>query len=155
MPISPGFRVEDWYRPHLGKFLCVDKDGVLCHAEYSTLRPRSNGGGQCVGSSIPGQSPEMECDAGSGSKPSVAPMESLVYDDLMREIEEAGRLWPNPAQTPDSGQPAGRTPDTTDGLAFSSFSRTKILNNCFRNWNFTFYESFLNQISDLAGRSPT
>ena len=97
----------------------------------------------------------MEGDARNETGSSVVSMESLVYNDLMEKIEEAGIFWPNPAQDTDSGQHTSQKSDATDELVFSLFPHTAILNNCFRNWDYGFYDSFLNQISDLASRSPT
>lgn len=155
----PRFMVEDWYRPHLGRFLCVNKDGVLCHAEHSGPScPQLNYGDQRVPSSMPGRPPEMgddtEGDAENESKSSAVPIESLVYNDLMGEIERAGILWPNPAQAPSSGHHTSQTPDATDGLVLSSFLRAAILSSYLRNWHYAFYDNFLNQISDLTRQPP-
>lgn len=125
---GPKFRVQDWYRPHLGEFICVNKDGVLCHTEG---------------------------DAENGTRSSSVPMESLTYNDLMGETGGAGILWPNPAQTPNSGHHMSQTPNGTDELVLSLFPHVAILSGYLRNWHLAFYNDFLNQISNLAGRSPT
>ena len=104
-------RVGDWYRPHLGSFLYVNKDGVLCHSE--TTRPCSDYGGQSSPSSTSGPPPEIRHEvggnAGSSPGPSMPPMESLVYNDLVGTIEGGGIFWPDLTQATDS----------TDELVFS------------------------------------
>jgi hypothetical protein len=121
MPAHPRFRVEDWYRPRLGTFLYVNKDGVLCPADpecTSTPYSQLNDNDQGVLYSMPGQ-PEMGGDAEANPcTGSVVPTEFLVYDDLMGEIGDAGIFWPNPAPGLNSGQHTNQTPDTTDGLVF-------------------------------------
>lgn len=119
-PARPRF--EDWYRPHLGTFLCVNKDGVLCHVE-SPWAKHSSTRDQSPVLPIPGKLPEVggetEDDACTGSGSYVAPLEPLVHNDLMGGIEGAGIFWPNSVQGPNSGQLAGQTLNTTDGLVFS------------------------------------
>jgi hypothetical protein len=116
-PARPRFRVEDWYRPHLGTFLCVNKDGVLCHVECSsTLYNKGQGVPPSVSGQPPGMGSVTEGNAGIGS---AVPVEFLVYNDLMGEIGGAGIFWPNHAQDPNSRQRASQTPDTTDGSVSS------------------------------------
>jgi len=138
-PTRPRFAVDDWYRQHLGKFLCVNKDGVLCHVEHdATLCPMSKNDGQGTPLSMPGEPPEMggdtESDACGGPGSYAVPMESLVYNDLMEEIGGAGILWPNPPPGPNPGQNTGRTSNAVEG-----------------GWGDAFYENFLSQISNLPG----
>lgn len=159
MPIHPRFKVGDWYRSHLGRFLRVNKDGVLCHAEYSSsFCPQLSHRGQYVSSSIPNQPLEMggdtEGDAENRSRSSAVLMEPLVYGDLMGEIEEAGILWPDPTQAPNFGHHTSQNPDATDELVFSLFLHTAILSNYLRNGHYAFYNDLLSQISGFAGRSP-
>lgn len=156
-PARTRSRVEDWYRPRLGKFLCVNKDGVLCRPEHNrAFCPRLNLGGQYVPSPIPGQPQKMGGDIGddrgNGSTSPAVQMESLGHDSLAGSIGGAGIFWPSPAQAPNSGQYASQTSDTVDELVFSLFSHAAILSDC-RNWD-AFYDNFLNQISDLAGDLP-
>jgi hypothetical protein len=90
-PTHPRFRVEDWYRQHLGRFIYVNKEGDLCNAGCGgSFFSKLNYRGQYVPPSMPGQLPETggdtEGDAEDGPRSSAVPMESLVCDDLIGEI---------------------------------------------------------------------
>jgi hypothetical protein len=158
-PTHPRFRVEDWYRQHLGRFIYVNKEGDLCNAGCGgSFFSKLNYRGQYVPPSMPGQLPETggdtEGDAEDGPRSSAVPMESLVCDDLIGEIGGAGILWPNPSQEPNSGYYTNQIPDTTDELVSSLFLYAVILSSYIRSWRYAFYDHFLNQISDLTGQSP-
>ena len=94
-----GHRVEGWYRPRLGTFLSVDRDGVLCHAEYSGIAPI-------------GQPPELGCEVKvDGSGPLLASTDSLTYNDLT-----GGVFWQNLEKGTHSGEHASQTFGTAERL---------------------------------------
>lgn len=92
-------RVEEWYRPHLGKFLSVDRDGVLCHPEYSGIAPT-------------GQPPELGSELKvDGSGPLLASTDSSTCNDLT-----GGVFWPNPEKGTHSGERASQMFGTAERL---------------------------------------
>lgn len=106
----PGLKIAEWYRPHLGAFLNVDKDGLPCRAEPSgTHSTRLNNTGS---SSVLGQSPgdERELD---GFRSSVVPTDSLVHSHPAE-----GTFWSNLGEGNDYGQHASQSPWAMEGLVY-------------------------------------
>lgn len=140
-------RVEDWYHPRLGRFIGVDRDGVLCHAGYNDVDcTQLDDGGRSVPPSPIGQLPEHP-GCGAKADESIS-TDSLVFGDLTE-----GMLWLNPEEGIDPGQYTNQTSNTVEGLVSPCpLVPYIILNNRYRDWDYAFYENFLDQISDLAGR---
>ena len=93
VPASPRLGIGEWYRPHLGTFVGVDRDGFLCRA---------------------GNGNEKEFN---GPRSPVIPTDSLMDRHLMM-----GASFSNPEKETDSRQHTGQSPQTTGGLV-SPFPR--------------------------------
>ena len=107
-PARPRCRIEEWYRPNLGTFLSIDKDGVLCNPEYSGSPPtRLNNARQGIlSSSILGQPLSDETEFDMARSP-IAP----EYGYLIN-----GTFWPNLENGTDFGHHTSELQQSTEGL---------------------------------------
>ncbi|KAF9778871.1 fungal-specific transcription factor domain-containing protein [Thelephora terrestris] len=94
-------KVAEWCRPHLGTFLSIDKDGVLCHAEYNSVGcTQSNGEGRGVPPSPRAQPSGLGRETKvDGIRSPLVSRDSLIFSDLTE-----GMLWLNPDEGTDPGQ---------------------------------------------------
>lgn len=111
-PAGPRLRIEEWYRPHLGRFQTIDKGEVLCHAEDSGMHSAKwNNVEQAAPSSILGQPLENNTGCFDGTRSPMVPTDSLIYSNLMESA-----LWPNSEGGVDAGQHPSQSTQTTEGF---------------------------------------
>lgn len=100
----PKLRLEEWYRPHLGTFLDVDKDGFLCQEKYDDINStKLDNSAKGVSSSTLGHPPGDETQIDNSGSSDIWP--------LMGDI-----LWPNHGGETDSENHTSQSLHMADGL---------------------------------------